>query len=197
MYSPLSVQRHLISSSILLVNCVSLMASQRSANSETSACEFGGYMWSIHLLFSRAFCTEIFFLCVFRNKLGAIVFTEAPLIHDEVQNKAVFPLPIFTTVDALKSSWSVLLHGTSRFVHALSFCFHLNHSHLNLKALVKLSKSKIPIPPFSFGRQVVGQFISECPPVTFSGVSPRQRKLRRNLSILLSTPFCAWKTVKW
>ena len=35
-------------------------------------------MWSIHLLFSRAFCTEIFFLCVFRNKLGAIVFAEAP-----------------------------------------------------------------------------------------------------------------------
>ena len=58
-------------------------------------------MWSIHLLFSRAFSTEIFFLCVFRNKLGAIVFAEAPLIHDEVQNKAVFPWPIFTTVDAL------------------------------------------------------------------------------------------------
>ena len=90
MYSPLSVQRHLISSSILLVNCVSLMASQRSANSETYACEFGGYMWPIHLLFSRAFCTEIFFLCVFWNKLGTIVFAEASLIHDKVQNKVVF-----------------------------------------------------------------------------------------------------------
>ena len=37
----------------------------------------------------RAFCTVIFFPCVFLNKLGVIIFAEEPLIHDEVQNKAV------------------------------------------------------------------------------------------------------------
>lgn len=47
------------------------------------------YMRSIHLFFSNAFCTEILFLRVLRNKLGAILFAEVPCIHVEVQNSLV------------------------------------------------------------------------------------------------------------
>jgi hypothetical protein len=46
-------------------------------------------MRSIHLFFSNAFCTEILFLRVLRNKLGAILFAEVPCIHVEVQNSLV------------------------------------------------------------------------------------------------------------
>jgi len=132
----------------------------------------------------------------FANSLGDILFAALPLIQLDVQKNADFPLPTCTTVDAFKSSTSVLSHGVSRLFHARSFCFHLNQSHLNLNALANLSRSKIHRPPFSFGRHVVGQLIRECPPLTFSGYSPRHKKLLLILSVLLINHFCAGEAVR-
>ena len=112
------------------------------------------------------------FLFAFCKRDGARLRGVVPWIHDDVQNRAVFLSPMVTTVEAANRSWSHLSQGTSILFHARSLCFHLNHNHRNLSAWAKRSKSKIPSPPLSLGRQVVGQFTNECPPYTLSRVSP-------------------------
>jgi hypothetical protein len=65
-----------------------------------------------------------------------------PLTHDDCQNRAIFPSPIVTSVDAAKKSLSLLLTGRLRPFHVLSLCFHWNHSHLSLRALAKRSRCR-------------------------------------------------------
>lgn len=66
-----------------------------------------------------------------------------------------------------------------------------------MRALANLSRSTIPNPPFVFGKHVVVQLISECPPLTFSGLSPLHRKLLLMWSIFFISHFCAWNTIRW
>jgi hypothetical protein len=70
-------------------------------------------------------------------------------------------------------------------------------AHLNLSALAKRSRPKIPSPPFVFGRHVIGQFTIECPLYTLSGVSPLHIKLLRKRSIFLISHLCSRKAVMW
>lgn len=68
-------------------------------------------------------------------------------------------------------SWCIekFMIGSVTWNFQLSPCSFLLSSYLNLKALkalVNICKSILPSPPFSFGRQVVVQFINECPPLT-------------------------------
>lgn len=45
------------------------------------------------------------------------------------------------------------------------------------RLIIPYSPSRIPNPPFSLDKKVVGQLISECPPLTLSSVSPLHKKL--------------------
>ena len=62
------------------------------------------------------------FVLAFLNKDGAMFFVILPLAHDDVQNLATFPLPIFTIVDVANNSLSRLSQGRSRLFHARSLC---------------------------------------------------------------------------
>jgi hypothetical protein len=129
--------------------CTLLIACQSITNSLTSYSREKGAQNCIQKLFLRALKTEIFFLLAFLYSLGAIFFGACPSIQLDPQKSAIFPLPIVTTVDALKRPISALSHGSCMPTHALSLTFHLNHSHLSLSALAKRSRSRTPRPPYS------------------------------------------------
>jgi hypothetical protein len=157
---------------------------QRETYSCNSSGDWIGKMCAIHLLFYNAFCTELFFLFAFLNSRGTVFLSVFPCAQEDVQNVAVLPSPKVTIVESMKRSLSRLSQGSSNFWR------HWNQSHRRRSAREKHSRSSIPSPPLILGRKDVGQFTSEWPPWTLSGVSPFHWKLRRRLSILLISHLC-------
>ena len=87
-----------------------------------------------------------------------------PLSQEDFQKYALLPSPIVTTMLALKSWRSIESQGTSVPTQGRSGLAHSNQSHLNRKALLNNSKSRIPSPPNFFGRLVLVQHTRQCPP---------------------------------
>jgi len=93
---------------------------------------------------------------------------------------------------ALKSWRSIESQGTSVPTQGRSSLAHSNQSHLNRKALLNNSKSRIPSPPNFFGRLVLVHRTKQCPP--FASAAPFHKKLRRTLSIRFKAHFFKAKT---
>ena len=174
-----------------------LISCQRVTNSCISSLVRRGQTCETQLLFCSALRTVTFFLLTFKKRLGAIFFGAVPLIQLECQKLVLSPLPTVTIVEALKRSLSVASQGLSRLAQGLSSFFHLYQYQRSRKTLASRSRSRTPSPPRSLGVHTVGQFTRQWPPLTFSGSSPFQRKLRRILSICLMSHFCTGESVRW
>ena len=117
-----------------------------------------------------------------------------PSSHEDFQNDALRPSPTTHTVLALNKCLSTESQGTSMPTQGRSCSVHSSHNHLNRKALLNNSKSKIPRPPNFLGRFVLAHRTKQCPP--FASAAPFHKKLRRTRSIFFNAHFCKGKTVK-
>ena len=144
-------------------------------------------VWSV-----RASWTVRFFLLEALKIRGAISFGGLPSSHEEDQKEAFLPSPIVTRVAALKSCLSEASLGVSKPTQGFSGAFHSSQSQRSLRARENLSKSRIPNPPSSLGRQTFCQLTFHFPPLTDSLQShsiPRQIlaiALRKPLSTLIA-----------
>jgi hypothetical protein len=88
----------------------------------------------------------------------------APLEPAAVQKQVFLPSPIVTVVDALKSSWSASLQGSSEPTHGLDSYTHSYQRHQRRSALPSLSRSGTAKPPSSLGFVAIGQLTRQWPP---------------------------------
>jgi hypothetical protein len=109
------------------------------------------------------------------------------------QNSAMFPLPIVTIVDALKSWRSTSFTGNLPPTQGRSGSFHSNHSHRNLSGRLNLSRSHAPKPPSFFGLCSFFHCTRQFPP--FALLVPFHRNPLLILSICL-VHFFSWKFVR-
>lgn len=128
----------------------------------------------IHLPFSRAFRTDLFFLLLCICNSGNKDAGERPSIQLDHQNEALFPLCTVTLVAAAKRDRSTLSTGTCIPIHGCCMLSQWSQSHLNRRALLKRSRSRISNPPNSTGLATIGQDTLHFPPDI--SASPAQRK---------------------
>jgi len=98
-YSPLGVQRQVISSSALTSRSCSWITSHKSTYSLISSPVVSGQTRSIQRFPCSAFCTVIFFLLAFWKSCGAKFFGDEPFNQLECQKSALLPLPTLTIVE--------------------------------------------------------------------------------------------------
>jgi len=110
-----------------------------------------------------------------------------PSSHEDFQNDALRPSPTTHTVLALNNCLSTESQGTSMPTQDCSCSVHSSHNHLNRKALLNNSKSKIPRPPNFLGRFVLAHRTKQCPP--FASAAPFHKKLHRTRSIFFIAHF--------
>ena len=102
----------------------------------------------------------------------------------------MFPSPRITIVLTLNNCLSTSSHGGADPTHGLSDPVQAYHSHLNLKAQPKQSRSSTPRPPSSFGNKTCFQFTKQCPP--FACSAPLHSNPLLSLSIFFRDHF--WST---
>jgi hypothetical protein len=117
---------------------------------------------------SRASRTVRFFLLEALKIKGAKSFGGAPSNHEEDQKEALAPSPMVTRVAALKRSLSAASLGVSDQTQGFSGAVHSYHNQRSLRARENFSKSRIPRPPSSLGRQTFCQLTLHFPPQTTS-----------------------------
>jgi hypothetical protein len=76
-----------------------------------------------------------------------------PLSHLSLQKVVCLPFPIVMLVQALNNASSVGVNCMFRPCHGFEWSTHLNQFHLSRKALMKVSRSRMPRPPEFFGLQ--------------------------------------------
>lgn len=139
----------------------------------------------IHTLFQTPFSTSLFLLFTSSKKCGAKFLGASPSSQLCYPNRAFFPFPTETKVDALKRSWSPSLQGTSVPTQGLELSTHSCQSHRCRRALPNMSRFVTPSPTRSFGLLTVGQLTRQWPLFAFS--SPFQRQDLIILSIFAQT----------
>jgi hypothetical protein len=107
-------------------------------------------------------------------------FGRRPWSQPKSQKLVFLPSPSTTVVQAANKSLSSSSHGASVPTQGLPGETQWCQSHLSRSALANFSKSGMPSPPLSFGKQVRVQFTLHFPPD--SCLSPAQRKRLRSLS---------------
>jgi hypothetical protein len=124
---------------------------------------------------------------------------DIPFSHCASQKGVCFPSPTVMTVEAKKSTRSVLSRIFSRFFHGQSTASQLYHIQRNLRALLCLSRSFIPKPPSFLGLMHFFHRTRQCPPCNLSGSSPLHRKLRlkRDIPNCPLRQFVDRKKVSW
>ena len=125
--------------------------------------------------------TVSFFLVVNLKRLGAISLGVQPCNQPSFQKFIFKPFPSMIVVQAANRRRSVLSHGVSVPTHAFCGAVRSCHSHRSRSALAKRSRSRIPRPPLTFGRQDLVQLTLHFQPVR--APSPAQRKRFRILSM--------------
>ena len=132
------------------------------------------------LLMSRiqVFCCSasaavLFFRRQIANRLGAISFSLRPCSHPECQKLVFLPLPIEIVVHAANRRRSMSSHRVAVPIQAFSGEVHSCQSQHNLRALVNLSRFRMPKSPFTLGMLHLVQLTLHFPPVSVE--SPAQR----------------------
>lgn len=150
------------------------------------------------LLFGNSISNFLFFLFARPKSVGAMSLGQGPCNQLSFQKEIFLPLPMEICVHAWERQMSFSLQGLSIASQGLLWSCHLSHSHLSLRAEVNFSKSRIPLPPSSFGLHTMCQLTKLVPSLTFSGSSPFHWKALLILSILFRTHFGAGSAVrKW
>lgn len=135
-----------------------------------------------------------FFLLYALKIRGTRSLCSVPLSQEEDQKEAFLPSPMVTLVAALKSCRSTSSLGVSVPTQGFSGVVHSYHNQRSLRAWENLSKSRIPRPPCSLGRQTFCQLTLHFPPLTFSLQS--QSIPRLTLAKALRIPLPALRTVR-
>ena len=116
----------------------------------------------------NACATVLFFLIrgpTVAQRQGATSASDFPSSQRSDQNKAVWPSPKSTDIEAWNIASTMGSFSSGSRCHDRATSVRIIHSHLMRSAYPKCCKSMMPKPPSSGGRQTLGQASKQCLPL--------------------------------